>query len=56
MKDMPSAVRRAVALVDDPRREDWVEQAFAFASAHRGATERMAQRIAGLVTGLDSVR
>jgi len=56
MKDMPSAVRRAVALVDDPRRDDWVEQAFAFASAHRGATERMAQRIAQLVTGLDSVR
>lgn len=56
MKDMASAVRRAVALVDDPRRNEWVEQALAFGIAHRGANERMASRIAMLLTGLDSVR
>jgi 3-deoxy-D-manno-octulosonic-acid transferase len=54
MKDMGSAVRRAVALVDDPRRNEWVEQALSFGIAHRGANERMAQRIAMLLTGLDS--
>lgn len=53
MKDIGSAVRRAAALVDDPRRNDWVEQSLAFAAAHRGANERMAQRIAKLLTGLD---
>jgi 3-deoxy-D-manno-octulosonic-acid transferase len=56
MKDLGSAVRRAVALMGDPRRADWVEQALAFAATHRGANERMAQRIAMLVTGLDSGR
>jgi len=56
MKDIGSAVRRAAALVDDPRRNDWVEQALAFAATHRGANERMAQRIAMLLTGLDSIR
>ena len=55
MNDLNGAVRRAVALVSDPRRNDWVEQAFAFAGAHRGATERMAQRISMLLTGLESV-
>ncbi len=54
MKDMGSAVRRAAALVDDPRRNEWVEQALAFGIAHRGANERMAQRIAMLLTGLDA--
>jgi 3-deoxy-D-manno-octulosonic-acid transferase len=54
MKDLPSAVRRAVALAKDPHRNEWVESALAFAGSHRGATERMAQRIAMLLTGLDS--
>ena len=54
MKDMNGAVRRAVALANDPRRNDWVDAALAFAGSHRGATERMAQRIAMLLTGLDS--
>ena len=54
MKDLHHAVRRAVALAHDPRRKDWVEAALAFAGSHRGATERMAQRIAMLLTGLDS--
>ena len=56
MKDIGSAVRRAAALVDDPRRNEWVEQSLAFAGAHRGANERMAQRIVQLMTGLDSTR
>ena len=56
MKDIASAVRRAVALVEDPRRHEWVEQSLAFAAAHRGANERMAQRIVMLLSGQDSVR
>jgi 3-deoxy-D-manno-octulosonic-acid transferase len=52
MKDVGSAVRRAAALVKDERRNEWVEQALAFAASHRGANERMAQRIALLLTGL----
>ena len=55
MTDLHHAVRRAVALANDPRRNEWVEASLAFAGNHRGATERMAQRIAMLLTGLDSV-
>ena len=54
MTDLHHAVRRAVALANDPRRNEWVEASLAFAGSHRGATERMAQRIAMLLTGLDS--
>lgn len=54
MNDLHGAVRRAVALANDPRRNDWVDAALAFSGNHRGATERMAQRIAMLLTGLDS--
>jgi 3-deoxy-D-manno-octulosonic-acid transferase len=54
MKDLGSAVRRAAALVHDERRNEWVEQALAFAASHRGANERMAQRIALLLTGRDA--
>ena len=54
MQDLQHAVRRAVALAKDPRRGEWVDAALAFAGSHRGATERMAQRIAMLLTGLDS--
>ena len=54
MKDLHHGVRRAVALALDPRRKDWVDASLAFAGSHRGATERMAQRIAMLLTGLDS--
>jgi 3-deoxy-D-manno-octulosonic-acid transferase len=55
MNDLHGAVRRAVVLANDPRRNDWVDAALAFAASHRGATERMAQRIAMLLTGLDSI-
>ena len=54
MTDLHHAVRRAVALANDPHRNDWVDAALAFAGSHRGATQRMAQRIAMLLTGLDS--
>jgi 3-deoxy-D-manno-octulosonic-acid transferase len=54
MNDLHHAVRRAVALATDPRRNDWVDAALGFASSHRGANERMAQRIALLLSGLDS--
>ena len=54
MPDLYSAVRRAAALASDPRRNEWVEAALAFAASHRGATERMAQRIAMLLSGLDT--
>ncbi len=42
-------VTRAVALTGDARRAEWTERALAFAAAHRGATERMAQRIVALL-------
>jgi 3-deoxy-D-manno-octulosonic-acid transferase len=43
--DMAEGAQRAAALAVDPRRNVWVEAAFSFAAAHRGATERMARRI-----------
>ena len=55
MNDLHSGVRRAAALASDPRRNEWVEAALAFAGGHRGATERMAQRIAKLLSGMNSV-
>ena len=55
MTDLHSGVRRAAALAADARRNEWVEAALAFAASHRGAPERMAQRIAMLLTGLKSV-
>ncbi len=38
-------VARAVALARNPARNDWVQRAFGFAAAHRGAAERMAREI-----------
>ena len=38
-------VARAVALARNPARNEWVQRAFGFASAHRGAAERMARHI-----------
>lgn len=38
-------VARAVALARDPTRNDWVQRAFAFAGAHRGAAARMASEV-----------
>jgi 3-deoxy-D-manno-octulosonic-acid transferase len=41
-------VARAVALARHPGRNEWVQRAFAFAAAHRGAAERMARDILAL--------
>ena len=38
-------VARAVALALDPSRNEWVQRAFAFGAAHRGAAERMAREV-----------
>ena len=43
--DIDEGVARAVALAHEPARKDWVQRAFAFAAAHRGAAERMAGEI-----------
>lgn len=43
--EMADGVRRAAALAADPQRNQWVQNAFGFAAAHRGATGRMARRI-----------
>lgn len=47
--EMADGVRRAAALAVDPHRNAWVQNAFAFSAAHRGATERMARRIVEVV-------
>jgi 3-deoxy-D-manno-octulosonic-acid transferase len=44
-------VQRAVALADDPSRNLWVHNAFAFAAAHRGAARRMAVEIIKALDG-----
>ncbi len=44
--DLPAAVRRAAALVDDPARDVMAARASTFASEHRGAARRMAAAIA----------
>lgn len=43
--DVQEGVRRAVALAADPARNGWVQKAFDFATAHRGAARRMALRV-----------
>ena len=48
--DIDEAVARAVALAHNPARNDWVQRAFAFAAAHRGAAQRMASEVLS-VTG-----
>jgi 3-deoxy-D-manno-octulosonic-acid transferase len=48
-EDMAHALRRALALPGTSERERASERALAFAALHRGAAERMAERIAGLV-------
>jgi 3-deoxy-D-manno-octulosonic-acid transferase len=43
--DMQAGVTQAVILARDVQRNAWVERALRFAAEHRGATERMVQRI-----------
>ncbi|WP_157267717.1 3-deoxy-D-manno-octulosonic acid transferase [Azohydromonas aeria] len=47
--DMRQGVVYAAMLAIDPQRNGWVERSLTFASRHRGATERMAERIVGLL-------
>jgi hypothetical protein len=47
--DIRQGVVYAAMLAIDPQRNGWVERALTFASRHRGATERMAERIVGLL-------
>jgi hypothetical protein len=42
-------VQRAVELTAAPAQAGWSERALAFASAHRGATDCMAQRLLALL-------
>ncbi len=49
--DIQAAVVRAIALADDPQRNDWVERALGFANAHRGAAALMAQQVLRLARG-----
>jgi 3-deoxy-D-manno-octulosonic-acid transferase len=46
VSDMREGVTRAIALASEEGRAPWEERALAFARAHRGATVRMADRIA----------
>jgi 3-deoxy-D-manno-octulosonic-acid transferase len=45
VKDLAEGVQQAISLAEDAHRQRWSERALAFAQAHRGATERMAERI-----------
>ena len=49
--DIQAAVARAIALADDPHRNEWVERALGFANAHRGAAALMAQQVLRLAHG-----
>lgn len=47
-------VARAVALAHNPARNDWVQRAFGFSAAHRGAADRMAHEVlAAMDSGVD---
>ncbi|MBL8327278.1 MAG: 3-deoxy-D-manno-octulosonic acid transferase [Rubrivivax sp.] len=43
VQNIHEGVKAAVVLATDARRNDWVERALAFAAAHRGAAQRMAE-------------
>jgi 3-deoxy-D-manno-octulosonic-acid transferase len=49
VKDLADGVQQAISLAEDGQRHRWAERALAFAQAHRGATERMAERIDALI-------
>ncbi|MGY4829705.1 3-deoxy-D-manno-octulosonic acid transferase [Sphaerotilaceae bacterium SBD11-9] len=48
--DMAEGVSQALALAGHAERDDYARRAVAFAAQHRGAAERMAQRIAPLLS------
>lgn len=47
--DLAQGVEQALSLADDPMRNAWVERALSFSAQHRGAAERMAERIVRLI-------
>jgi 3-deoxy-D-manno-octulosonic-acid transferase len=47
--DLDEGIAHAVALAADPGRNEWVQRAFAFAAAHRGAAQRMARELVALM-------
>ncbi len=49
VSNLHDGVTRAIKLAHDPERNGWVERAFNFAAMHRGATDRMADRIADTI-------
>jgi 3-deoxy-D-manno-octulosonic-acid transferase len=49
--DIAEGVQRAVALAASGEREAWAARAQSFAQAHRGAAQRMADRIVGHLRG-----
>ncbi len=51
VEGIEAGVRLAVQACNDPRRAAWVQRAFAFAAAHRGAAAQMARRILALWPG-----
>jgi 3-deoxy-D-manno-octulosonic-acid transferase len=49
--DLTTGVHAAVALAKDPDRNLWVDNAMAFAAAHRGAGQRMAHELLAMLPG-----
>jgi 3-deoxy-D-manno-octulosonic-acid transferase len=49
--DLEQGVARAIELASDPRREQWSQRALAFAELHKGAAQRMAERIVRVMEG-----
>ncbi len=47
--DLAQGVQRAIDLVLDAERPQWAQRALAFATRHRGAAQRMAERVLQLV-------
>ena len=45
VEGLPQGVQRAIELALDPERPQWAQSALAFATTHRGAARRMAERV-----------
>ena len=50
--DIERGVPRAIELALDPQREQWSQRALAFAELHKGAAQRMAERIVRVMDGV----
>lgn len=49
VNDLSQGVKRAIELALDPERPQWAQRALAFATTHRGAARRMAERVLEVV-------